>query len=314
MKQIPILPALLLALALVPVYSQETADSLSLWMVETRDGNEFTGNILFEDSTGIILHSSIYGELHIPASHIKKRKEIRSDLLVNGEYWFGNPHATRYFFGPTVHGLQQGEGYYQNTWILLNQVHYGISKYLSLGGGIMPLFLFAGAPTPVWLTPKLSVPVSRDKVHLGAGMLFAHILGDGSSFGIAYGASTFGNRENNLTLGAGWGFSGYDGDWVWSDRVTLMLSGMTRGRKKDLPADRELLSEPGRRSILRDHYAWGTQRTETPGRGLRIGAALGYRPGRIYCHSLAKHHPPLWKYQAVKMWKGSLRLALRRDD
>jgi hypothetical protein len=232
MKQIPILPALLLALALVPVYSQETADSLSLWMVETRDGNEFTGNILFEDSTGIILHSSIYGELHIPASHIKKRKEIRSDLLVNGEYWFGNPHATRYFFGPTVHGLQQGEGYYQNTWILLNQVHYGISKYLSLGGGIMPLFLFAGAPTPVWLTPKLSVPVSRDKVHLGAGMLFAHILGDGSSFGIAYGASTFGNRENNLTLGAGWGFSGYDGDWVWSDRVTLMLSGMTRVGKK----------------------------------------------------------------------------------
>ena len=96
----------------------------------------------------------------------------------------------------------------------------------------MPLFLIAGSPTPVWLTPKLSVPVVRDKFNLGAGMLFVHVLGDGSSFGIAYGASTIGNRESNLTLGAGWGFSGYDSNWDWSDRVTLMLSGMTRVGKK----------------------------------------------------------------------------------
>ncbi len=243
MNKTPILLTLLLALALAPVYSQETADSLSLWMVETTDGNEFTGNILFEDSTGILLNTSIYGELFIPARYIKKREEIRSDLLVDGEYWFGNPHATRYFFGPAAHGLQKGEGYFQNTWILLNQFNYGISNYLSLGGGVVPLFLFAGAPTPVWLTPKLSVPVARDKVQLGAGMLFAHVLGEGSSFGIAYGASTFGNRENNLTLGAGWGFSAYDNDWDWSDRVTLMLSGMTRvGRKTYLMTENYYLS------------------------------------------------------------------------
>jgi hypothetical protein len=74
--------------------------------------------------------------------------------------------------------------------------------------------------------------VVRDKFNLGAGLLFAHVLGDGSSFGIAYGASTFGTRESNLTLGAGWGFSAYDSNWDWSDRVTLMLSGMTRVGKK----------------------------------------------------------------------------------
>jgi len=232
MKKIFPLFLMLFVLTLAPVYSQQAGDSASLWVVETRDGNEFTGTILFEDSTRLILKTTNYGALPILAGQIKKRKKIGSEFLVEGEYWFGNPHATRYFFGPTVHGLQKGEGYYQNTWILLNQVNFGITNYLSLGGGIMPLFLIAGGPTPVWLTPKLSVPVAREKVHLGAGMLFAHVLGDGSSFGIAYGASTFGNRESNLTLGAGWGFSGYDSDWVWSDRVTLMLSGMTRVGKR----------------------------------------------------------------------------------
>ena len=230
----------LLALVLMPAYSQEPE---SLWMVETLDGNEFTGTIVSEDSTGIVLKTAVYGELSIETRYIKRRKEIRSDRFVDGQYWFGNPHATRYFFGPNVYGLNKREGYYQNTWILLNQVNYGISRHLSLGGGIMPLFLMAGSPTPFWLTPKLSVPVVRDKFNLGAGMLFAHVLGDGSSFGIAYGASTFGSRESNLTLGAGWGFSGYDSEWDWSDRVTLMLSGMTRvGRKTYLLSENYYMS------------------------------------------------------------------------
>lgn len=223
---------LLFLLVMLPVHSQETPDSTTVWIMETTDGNEFTGTIIQKDSTGVILLTSIYGELHVAHGNIKKLIRVKSDRLVEGEYWFGNPHATRYFFGPNVYGLRKGEGYYQNTWILLNQLNYGITDHLQIGGGVLPLFLFAGSPTPVLLTPKLSFPVVRDKFNLGAGLLFAHVLGDGSSFGIAYGASTFGNRESNLTLGAGWGFSAYDSDWNWSDRVTLMLSGMTRVGKK----------------------------------------------------------------------------------
>jgi len=227
-----ILLPILFLLILVPVYSQELTDSSSMWMMETTDGNEFTGTIISRDSAEIIFLTSIYGELRVAIANIKKLRRVESRRLVDGEYWFGNPHATRYFFGPNVYGLRKGEGYYQNTWILLNQVNYGITDNLTLGGGVLPLFLFAGSPTPVLLTPKLSVPVVRDKFNLGAGLLFAHVLGDGSSFGIAYGASTFGNRESNWTLGAGWGFSAYDSGWDWSDRITLMLSGMTRVGKK----------------------------------------------------------------------------------
>ncbi|MEZ5070324.1 MAG: hypothetical protein R2751_04985 [Bacteroidales bacterium] len=40
---------------------------------------------------------------------------LQSNDLVEGEYWFSNPHATRYFFGTNGYGLEKGEGYYQNT-------------------------------------------------------------------------------------------------------------------------------------------------------------------------------------------------------
>jgi len=209
-------------------YSQEPADSTRLWVIDTQDGNSFMGKVVDEDSTKIILLTEVYGVIQIPLSQIKAKSELRTSDVVEGELWFSNPHATRYFFGTNGYGLRKGEAYYQNTWILFNQVNYGITNYISLGGGIVPLFLFAGAPTPVFITPKVTVPIVKDKVNLGAGVLYAYVLGEEFGLGITYGALSFGNRDNNLTLGAGWAFA--DGEWATSP--TLTLSGMTRvGRK-----------------------------------------------------------------------------------
>ena len=57
----------------------------------------------------------------------------------------------------------------------------------------------------------------------------ATVVGEESvSFGIAYGVSTFGSRDRNVTLGAGYGFA--DGDWAKSP--VIMLSTMLRATKK----------------------------------------------------------------------------------
>jgi len=126
------------------------------------------------------------------------------------------------------YGLKQGEGYYQNTWIMLNQVSYGATDYLTLGAGVVPLFLFAGSPTPFWITPKVAIPIVKDKVNLSAGMILGYVLGEDFGFGIGYGAFTVGNRDSNLTLGAGWAYV----DSQWAESPTLTLSGMTRVSRK----------------------------------------------------------------------------------
>ena len=129
-----------------------------------------------------------------------------------------------YFFVPNGYGLKKGEGYYQNTWILFNQLSYGLHDYFSLGVGMLPLFLFAGAPTPLWITPKVQFPVVEDKVNMGAGLLAATIIPEGGVIGITYGVVSLGSRDHNLSAGLGWGFS----DGGWADVPTFSLSGMTR--------------------------------------------------------------------------------------
>ncbi len=181
-----------------------------------------------EDDSQLILLTQIYGRLHIPTSQIKMRCVLKKSNLIEGEHWFNNPHATRYFFMTNGYGLKKGEAYYQNTWIMFNQVSYGITNHITIGGGVVPLFLFAGAPTPVWITPKVAIPIVKDKINLSAGMILGHILGEGVNFGIGYGAFSVGNRDHNLTLGTGWAFA----DGEWANSPTLTLSGMTRvGRK-----------------------------------------------------------------------------------
>ncbi|RLD25441.1 MAG: hypothetical protein DRI70_07125 [Bacteroidetes bacterium] len=143
----------------------------------------------------------------------------------DGKYWSDNPQSTRYFFSPNGYGLKAGEGYYQNVWIMVNSFAVGITDVFSIGAGIVPLFLFAGSPTPVWFTPKFSIPISKDKVNLGGGALLGTVLGEGNTgFGILYGITTLGSRDNNITAGLGYGYAG--GDWAKSPMINL--NGMSR--------------------------------------------------------------------------------------
>lgn len=231
MKSLYNLATALILLCFLPqidIYSQELADSTTMLLIETEDGNEFIGTLVDENNERLILLTEIYGQVQIPLNQIKLRRELRPASLVDGEHWFPNPHATRYFFMTNGYGLRKGEAYYQNTWILFNQINYGITNNISLGGGMVPLFLFAGAPTPVFLTPKVTLPVVKDKFNVGAGAILGYVLGEGAGFGIGYGAMSLGNRDKNITLGAGWAYA----DSQWADSPTLTLSGMVRvGRK-----------------------------------------------------------------------------------
>jgi len=206
------------------VKSQTTNDT-TLVNIETIDGNEFIGQIISEDSLKIVLKTEKLGEISIFRSDIKRREILEVQQIKEGKYWFPNPQSTRYFWSPNGYGLKQGEGYYQNIWVLWNQFAYGLSDNFSIGGGIIPLFLFGGTPTPVFITAKFSIPVVENKFNLGAGAIAGTILGEEETgFGILYGLSTFGTPDNNVTLGMGYGFAG--GEWAQSPMINI--NGMFR--------------------------------------------------------------------------------------
>ncbi|MGY6742060.1 MAG: hypothetical protein ACXIUQ_04925 [Cecembia sp.] len=214
----------LLILPFTVTIAQEVQDEILTYRIKTKDGNEFIGQIILEDEEKIVLETEKFGEISIRKSDIQSRTLLSSSQVVNGQLWFENPQATRYFFSPNGYGIKPGETYYQNVWVFFNQFTFGITENFSFSAGMVPLFLFAGAPTPVWLNPKFSIPVVKDKYNVGAGALLGTVIGGGGAFGVLYGVNTIGNRDKNFTLGLGWGFS----DGRIASSPTVSLSGMVR--------------------------------------------------------------------------------------
>lgn len=205
-------------------HAQTPQDSIRS-QVETLDGNEYIGIILQQNTQTIRIKTDKLGEITIPRVEVKKITSLSSIKVKGGTYWLDNPQATRYLWSPNAYSLKAGEGYYQNVWILFNQTVYGITDHFSAGIGTMPLFLFAGASTPAWITAKFSIPVVKDKVNVGAGLLAGTVIGEqNTNFGILYGLSTFGSKDKNINIGLGWGFA----DGKIAKNPTLNISGMLR--------------------------------------------------------------------------------------
>jgi len=207
------------------ITSSAYAQQSDLYRVETTDGNTFVGQLISETDEAITILTESAGEITISRKNIRKMTLLENDQMREDGYWHDNPQSTRYLFAPNAIGLRKGEGYYQNTWILFNNVNYGITNNFSLGAGTVPLFLFGSSSTPFWIMPKLSIPVASDLVHLSAGALIGGVIGeeDGSG-GLLYGTGTVGDTNKNLTLGLGYAYGGGE---IWSTPV-VNISGMYR--------------------------------------------------------------------------------------
>ncbi len=201
-------------------------------IIRTSDGNSYKGKILESRVDTVILETILLGTIGIPRENIKSIKGFVSTgsalydrVLLSNSY-------TRYLFGTNALGLRKGEGYYQNTWVLFNQFSYGITDNISVGGGLVPLFLFNGTSTPVWGTVKFSFPVASESFHLSAGSLFGTIPGeDVGLFGLFFGQATIGNEQRNLTVGLGYGYA----DGEVGNTPTITLGGaLPLGRKASL--------------------------------------------------------------------------------
>lgn len=230
MKNVISLCTLMGGLLLTPYLAQaQSPDTVQLWRIELVNENEYIGTIISRDAEKIVFDSRELGVITIRVKDVRKMEKISPAKFIEGEFWFENPQAARYFWAPNGYGLKRGESYYQNVWIFFNQFSFGITDHVSMGLGIIPVFLFEGGATPVWITPKVSIPI-RDKLNLGGGALIGTILGEYSdgAFGIAYGTATYGSKDRNINMGLGYGFAGGE----WGNSPTVLLSGMYRVSKR----------------------------------------------------------------------------------
>lgn len=215
----------LLGVLLLPAPAQ-AQDDPPIVRVETIGGNVFVGPLLSEDEAQVVIDAEGIGEITLERANIRRIEAIDPERIRDGVYWFENPLSTRYLFGPSARGLREGEGYYQNTWIFFNNVNYAISDHLSLGAGTVPVFLFGVDAVPVWLLPKVSLATPAEHLHVAAGAVLGGVIGAdaGGGAGIVYGLTTYGTRNNNVSVGVGFGYAGAN----WASTPAVSISGMVR--------------------------------------------------------------------------------------
>lgn len=247
-------------------------DSTKTYQIELRDGSEFVGNILSLDSAIMEIKTSSIPKIRISVGTIKKIRVIEHRTVIDGVTAIPNPYPTRYFFAPSAYNLAKGEKYYQNIDLLLHSVNIGLTDYFSFGAGIEFISTFATLGddwSPIFfITPKVGFKVAEN-VNVGAGFLWVY-LGpldlldvENPSLNMEYVLLTYGNKENNATLGISTTYR--DGKFL-IDNAPITISGMFRmGRKTSFLTENWII--PGEMGI----YTYGVRFF-----GSKISVDLGF--------------------------------------
>jgi hypothetical protein len=198
----------------------EPVDSTKIYKIELKDGSIFIGNILQQDSVNLVLRTSSIPKIEIPVSKIKSIDEVHKSNLKHGSYWYPNPPATRYFYGPSAFNLKKGEGEYHASNVVIFpivSIDMGITDNISIGGGGG----LVGREPIFFINPKVGFKIS-EKFHAGGSVLFARMAGP--ALGSIFGTVTYGTVDHNITSSLGWGY--IEGEF--SQKPIIVLSGLTR--------------------------------------------------------------------------------------
>jgi hypothetical protein len=209
-----------------PVVLTGPLDLEKTYQVELVDGSEFIGTILSLDSTLLEMKTASIPRIQINVATIKKMHVIENKMMFDGTVGIPNPNTTRYFFAPSAYNLKKGEGYYQNTYLVLNSINYGLTDHFSIGASLELTSTFGTMGenwSPIYLiTPKFGFEVAKN-VNVGAGLLIAN-MGFTGGLQLAYGLVTYGNPENNVTLAVSTGWA----DGTYLKNAPFTLNGMFR--------------------------------------------------------------------------------------
>ncbi len=137
----------------------------------------------------------------------KENQEIKN------KYKHPNPDYTTYFFFPTGYNLPKHSVFYQNHMIGINSIHYAISDYFTIGGGIelissIIISTFSEQTTLVgYIKPRFSFKLNK-QLHIGTGVTlistnrtFEYNNKKSHFIPLINAVITYGNKDKNISIG-----------------------------------------------------------------------------------------------------------------
>ncbi len=160
--------------------------------------------------------------------------------------WKDNPHCHHVFFSPSAIPLEQGQGYYQNSYIIMHSAWFAPLNNVSIGGGFQMMSVlaslrpgqnklpgyFLAIKGGVRLQPGIHVGIFAIGSQLSSDPPFQDTLDTGRKMGAVIAQATFGTNEAHVTLNFGWGSNklgftekplfGFSGQWRFIEPMAIV--------------------------------------------------------------------------------------------
>jgi hypothetical protein len=183
--------------------SQQNPIDTNTYVIVKNNGVEYIGKILNDDGREILLETGTLGKIFIVKSEIKSITLVSSRKeVVFGEYRAQGPFTTRYQFTTNAFSIKRGENYAMVN-LYGPEVHFSLSDRFSLG--VMTTWI----ASPFVLAAKYAFKSKSENWHFALGSMLgttgylANFKGFG---GLHWGVVTYGNRLNNISISAGYGY------------------------------------------------------------------------------------------------------------
>lgn len=172
-------------------------------VIQLTNGNEYTGTIISDDGREVLIETETLGKIYIKKSEIKSISEFRDEdfVIVNEEKVKSNPFSTRYSFTTNALPIKKRENYYMlNLWG--PEFHVAIADNFNVG--VMTTWI--GSPFAV--AAKYSFQTKNPKLNFSVGEIAGNggYINPSTLISLSFGNVTFGDRDKNLTFGAGYGY------------------------------------------------------------------------------------------------------------
>ncbi len=201
----------------------------NLYILTKNDGSEYIGKLLSDDGREVLIQTEKLGKIYVPKSDIKSLVIVKNKKdVINGEYHGEGPFTTRHSFTTNALPIKKGENYAMIN-LFGPEVHFAITDHFNFG--IMSTWM----ASPIALAAKYTIPSNNPKVNFSLGTLLGtsgYINNFNSIGGLHFANVTYGDRKNNITFSAGYGYLAtfaYNSTW---DPVTgnyTTSSAMDRG-------------------------------------------------------------------------------------
>ncbi len=175
-------------------------------IVSLKDGTLFSGTILGETATRIIVATDRFGLVKISRSEVERI--ARQNAGPSGSYisLVKDPNGTRAFLMPTANTIPAGSGYVADYELFFFTAAFGVTDWLMVNAGtlLIPVSL---ADEVIDYGVKARIYEVPDRFALAGGLQMLTPLSVGESMGIVYGVASFGNRDTKLNIAFGRAFS-----------------------------------------------------------------------------------------------------------